>query len=86
MNEKELAKVYDTLLSVPGMNDNVKVDLRLPRRLVLQLAQVIEQGLEAISPKAEERQELQQVAKDCLEKAGLTELNRKLQTLQKERS
>lgn len=83
MNEKEMAKVYETLLSVPGMNETVKMDLRLPRRTVLMLAQVIEKGLEAKSLENGEQQELQQVATDCLEKAGLTELNNKLQALQK---
>lgn len=84
MNEKELAKVYETLLSVPGMNDNVKLDLRLPRKTVLMLAQVIEKGLEAKPLKTDEQEELRQVATDCLEKAGLTELSNRLQTLQKQ--
>ena len=81
MNERDLAKVYETLLSVPGMNETVKVDLRLPRKTVLMLAQVIEKGLETQSKKPGEKEELQQVAADCLAKAGLTELSEKLKKL-----
>lgn len=81
MNEKEMEKVYDTLLCVPGMNEAVKVDLRLPRRSVLMLAQVIERGLETHTVKAGEKEELHQVVTDCLSKAGLTELSAKLKKL-----
>lgn len=81
MNEKELARVYETLLSVPGMNENVKVDLRLPRKSVLLLTQVIEKGMESHSSDADEKQELESVVTNCLAKAGLTELSQKLKNL-----
>ncbi len=91
MSEKEMGKVYETLLSVPGMNESVKIDLRLPRKTVLLLAQVIEKGMRAKKDEKEtgwassisgdQAKELQEVVNDCLGKAGLTELNGKLQSL-----
>ena len=41
----DIAKIYDTVLSIPGMNESVKVDLRMPRKNVLLLSKVIERGL-----------------------------------------
>ncbi|MEO5998950.1 MAG: hypothetical protein ABIN89_19425 [Chitinophagaceae bacterium] len=37
--------IYETLLSSPGMNDAVRIDVKLPRKNVLLLAKVIELGL-----------------------------------------
>lgn len=88
MISNEVTKIFDALLSVPGMKDNVKVDMRIPRKTVFFLAQVIQRGLNvredekqqgilaAVSP--EDIQVLQEFAKSSLEKAGLTELNQKL--------
>lgn len=87
MVKEEIVKVYDTLLAVPGMNENVKVDLKLTRKQILLLSQVIEQGLQqkeggiaillSVLPK-ETATEIKTVADECLAKAGLTELNDKL--------
>ncbi len=41
----DIAKIYDTVLSIPGMNETVKIDLRIPRKNVLLLLKVIERGL-----------------------------------------
>jgi hypothetical protein len=85
MNQNELSKVYGALLSSPGMSEQVKVDLKINRRAVLLLSQVIDRGLsvkgedghygmiDAVSK--EEIQELKKLSQDCLEKAGLTELS-----------
>lgn len=91
MNSSDLGKVYGALLSSPGMNELVKIDLKINRRVVLLLSQVIEIGLRAkgnegqfgMSQAAseEELKELEKLAMDCLEKAGLTELNSKLSSL-----
>jgi hypothetical protein len=45
MNAKELASVYDTILSIPGMNDPIKIDLKVSRRNVLLLSQTINKAL-----------------------------------------
>jgi hypothetical protein len=85
-----VVKIYETVLSIPGMNDNVKIAFSIPRKNVLLLSKVIERGLsvkdtddksgvlEIVSK--EILQELQALPAELLEKAGLTEMNQKLQT------
>lgn len=90
MTKKEMEGVYDTLLSIPGMNDQVKVDLKLSRKDVLLLSQAIERGIglnngsdnllmDFASKDAIEG--LASLAELCLEKAGITELSDKLKLL-----
>jgi len=87
----DTAKLFDTILSIPGMNENVKIDLKLTRKEVLILHAVIRRGL---SPKDEKDlggfletipedtlQRVSSVAEDCLSKAGLSELSEKLRAL-----
>lgn len=86
----DAAQVFDTILSSPGMNDAVKIDLRISRKNVLLLTHVIEQGLsdkEAVkgqlfaSAPDDVKEELKLLAEDFLQKAGLSELNEKLKAL-----
>jgi hypothetical protein len=91
MTTNDVVKVFDTVLSIPGMNDVVKVDLKISRKNVLLLNHVIERGLAAKDgdkPSAlmnsvleENLQELKLFGEECLQKAGLTELSEKLRTL-----
>src|SRR5882724_9039650 len=85
-----IAKVFDTVLSIPGMNDNVKIQLTIPRKNVLLLSKVIERGLAGkeglsddnildIAPK-ETLEELNAISDELLKKAGLIEMNEKLKT------
>lgn len=85
-----IAKVFDTVLSIPGMNDNVKIQLTIPRKNVLLLSKVIERGLTVkddaetnnildIAPK-ETAQELNAISDELLKKAGLIEMNEKLKS------
>ncbi len=87
----DVAKVYDTILSIPGMNETVKIDMRISRKNVLLLNSVIKRGLSEKDddksanllgsiPK-ETLQELNAFADDCLTKAGLNELSEKLKAL-----
>jgi hypothetical protein len=88
----DVAKIYETLLSIPGMGDPVKISLSIPRKNVLLLSKVIERGLSGkdgedkttnvldIVPK-ENLQELLSLSADILSKAGLTEMNQRLQSL-----
>ena len=86
----DIAQVYDTILSIPGMNETVKIDLRISRRNVLLLNRVIERGLTVkgddkssniLSAVPEDvLNELTLFAEDCLKKAGLTELSEKLKS------
>lgn len=89
----DVAKVYDTILSIPGMNDTVKIDLRISRKNVLLLNHVIERGLAVKDDDKNEGllsnipdenlKELKIIAGQYLEKAGLIELNEKLNELGK---
>lgn len=91
LTTNDVAKVYDTIMSIPGMNETVKIDLKISRKNVLLLNHVIERGLLAkddeknpglLSSIPEENlQELKTLADDCLQKAGLNELSEKLNNL-----
>lgn len=86
----DIAQVYDTILSIPGMNENVKIDVRISRKNVLLLNRVIALGLTVkgddkspniLSAVPEDvLKELTLFAEDCLKKAGLTELSEKLKS------
>jgi hypothetical protein len=90
MTSNQVTSVYETLLCIPGMNDQVKLDLKISRKQVLLLSQIIERGLRAeegertgmLSVSKQTGDELSQIAKDCLEKAGLVELSSKLKALE----
>lgn len=90
LTTNDIAQVYDTILSIPGMNETVKIDLKISRKNVLLLNRVIERGL---TPKPDDKltslleivpedalQELTSLADDCLKKAGLIELSEKLKS------
>lgn len=89
ITKNEVAKVFDTVLSIPGMSENVKIDLKISRKNVLLLSHFIEQGLLLEKDSSsfmgnlseEGLSELKNVSQDCLQKAGLVELNQKLLTL-----
>ena len=88
----EMTRIYETVLSIPGMGDNVKIALCLPRRNVLLLSKVIERGLSVkdtddkffnvldMVPK-ENLQELLVLSAELLDKAGLTDTEKKLRLL-----
>jgi len=88
-SKTEITKIYETLLSIPGMNEKIKIDLRMPRKNVLFLSKIIERGLS--SKEADDKtpsvleivstetlQELILMSGEILEKAGLTDMNEKL--------
>ena len=91
LSEKEIALIYETLLSSPGMNDVVKVDIRIPRKSVLLLVKAIERGMSDAPKELNDSlikvagnnsiEVLQQINNDLLQKAGLSELNEKLLSL-----
>ncbi len=41
LTTNDVAKVYDTILSIPGMNQTVKIDMRISRKNLLLLNSVI---------------------------------------------
>ncbi len=91
LTTSDVAKVYDTILSIPGMSETVKIDMRISRKNVLLLHSVLKRGLttkdddkssallENIPP--ESLQELHVIADEYLTKVGLTELSEKLKRL-----
>ncbi|MFY9152723.1 MAG: hypothetical protein WAO52_11945 [Prolixibacteraceae bacterium] len=91
LTTNDVAKVYDTILSIPGMNEMVKIDLKMSRKNVLLLNSVIERGLTAKDDDKssnllnnvpeESLKELRSLAIECLQKAGLIELSEKLNML-----
>ena len=89
LTTNDVAKVFDTILSTPGMNEMVKIDLKISRKNVLLLHHIIERGMTMEndvsgvlgSLSKEGLSELKNVAEECLQKAGIVELNQKLTTL-----
>jgi hypoxanthine-guanine phosphoribosyltransferase len=89
LTTNDVAKVFDTILSTPGMNEMVKIDLKISRKNVLLLNHVIERGLTLEndatgllgSLSTEVMTELKKLSEECLQKAGLVELNQKLVVL-----
>lgn len=85
-----LGTVYETLLCSPGMNEVVKIDVRLNRKTVLLLNSIIEAGLNEEDDKqelfklvpAEDIDKLREFSDECLNKAGLKELSEKMKALQ----
>ncbi|SEK60521.1 hypothetical protein SAMN05661044_00665 [Olivibacter domesticus] len=92
MKAGEVGRIIDTILSIPGMNDPVKIDLKMSRKQVLLLSNVIARGLNGKDEQAdglleslssESKGELELLSAECLQKAGLTELYEKLRALGK---
>ena len=91
LTTNDVARVYDTILSIPGMNEAVKIDIKISRKNVLLLNSVIKRGLNTKdddkvmnllgSVPSETLQELRTFADNCLSKAGLIELSEKLNLL-----
>ena len=88
----DVAKVYGTILSIPGMSEVVKIDLKISRQNVLLLSNVIERGLSSIETDKsgllsiapiDSIEELKTLQNDCLVKAGLRDLNERLRDLSK---
>jgi hypothetical protein len=92
LTKNDVAKVYDTILSIPGMNETVKIDLKISRKNVLLLTQIIERGLARGSDNdhddgllgsvpSDSLEQLKLIAAECLQKSGMVELSERLTTL-----
>ena len=91
LSPKDAAIVFETLVTSPGMNDNIKVSLQLPRKNVLLLVKLIEL---ALTVREEEQGSLihilngsgaegmSQVNTQLLQKAGLTDMYERLNKLE----
>ncbi len=88
LTKKDAETVFETLLSSPGMNDIVKMSVSLSRKNILLLTRLIEQGIGSrdsapqgsiVGMAGEETiQSINKLSSEMLAKAGLTELNEKL--------
>lgn len=84
-----LGTVYETLLCSPGMNEVVKIDVKMDRKTILLLNSVIETGTHSNGESqellnlvpADSVTKLQEFAGECLSKAGLKELSDKMKQL-----
>lgn len=91
ITKSDVAKVFDTVLSIPGMSETVKIDLKISRKNVLLLSHFIEQGLLLEKDDSnlmgivseESLKDMKNISEECLQKASLVELNEKLQSLSK---
>ena len=90
MKNVEMTQLYETLLCSPGMKETVKVDVRISRKSILLLSQIIQKGLSESDASefaniagVESSNELQEMLKNCLEKANLFELDERLAKLRK---
>ena len=91
MNVKDLTSVYDTIMSIPGMNDQIKIDLKISRRNVWLLTQAIRRALRIPGDESnpdlidiasnESKDELLALSADCLQKSGLVDSNDRLAKL-----
>ena len=92
MAKTDVAKVYETLLSIPGMNDTIKLTFQASRRNVLLLHKIIERGIHGKDADEKSQaffesaskdilKELSDIGSDLLNKAGLAEMNEKLKEL-----
>ena len=88
---KEKSKIFETILSSPGMNEKCKVILHLSRQNVLILGRLIEAGLLTkessfedeifqVLPK-ESTDEFRQIHEEILRKSELTEFYGRLKSL-----
>lgn len=91
LSKNEAQLIYETLLTSPGMNDEVKINLRITRKNVLLLSKIMENGLlkngtegdgllSIINGNALE--EIKAITGDILTKAGLTETYNRINALQ----
>lgn len=91
IGKKEKSKVFETVLSSPGMAESCKISLKITRQNVLLLSRLIEAGilnskgiledeiLDAL-PEASAA-EFKTIHEEILKKAGLTDFYEKLKSL-----
>lgn len=87
----ERSKIFETVLSSPGMGETCKIVLNPSRQTILLISRLIEQGLESKgSDKADEilsflpgesLGELRQIADEMLKKGGLVDFYQRLKQL-----
>jgi len=91
LSTKDVAVIYETLLTSPGMSENVKISLQIPRKNILLVTNIIQLGISVKDTEQgalvqvvgkEAIGELQGLIADLLQKSGLTEVYNKINALQ----
>lgn len=87
----EKLKIYETVLSSPGMGEKCKIILQLSRQNILLLSRIIELGLEADKVEMngdilmllteEGLEEFRKIVEEILAKGGLTDFYKKIKLL-----
>nr|WP_067059975.1 hypothetical protein [Mucilaginibacter sp. L294] len=94
-NKNEMVRMYETMLSLPSMDETVKFSHGIKRKQVLLLSLLIETGLKSDHPEIKDlltalpegaAEELSNLSAEYLEKSGLAELNAKLKSYNAERN
>lgn len=90
--KNELKKIYEMMFVMPGMYDNIKVELRISRKHAFLLAKIIERGIDETNNETLNQllevfekpalDEIRALPDEVMKKAGLTDLNEKLKALQ----
>ena len=89
--KKEKSKVFEMILSSPGMTENCKISFKISRQNVLVLAKVIESGILESKANLEDEilgslpensaSDFKAIHEEILKKSGLTEFYEKLKSL-----
>lgn len=89
--KKEKSKIFETVLSSPGMSESCKITLQMTRQNVLLLGRLIEAGIISVNASFEDEilsalpeesaSEFKVIHEEILKKAGLTDFYEKLKSL-----
>jgi hypothetical protein len=86
---KDVAKMYDALLSIKALNDPVKLGMQVPRRTMVFLAMAVDQALSGADPgnlfrkivSEEDQGKIMEFVTEILKKGELEEFYQKLKEL-----
>jgi len=92
LSKNDVVAFYEMLLTSPGMNDEIKITIRISRKNALALSKIIELGLANKSGNEADElfsvvnsnsvEEIKAITTDILSKSGLTETYNRLNVLQ----
>jgi hypothetical protein len=91
LEKKEKTKLFEMILSSPGMTDECKINFRISRQHALMLGRLIETGILSNKKKLEDDilgsiaessvPAFKEIQEEILKKAGLTEFYEKLKNI-----
>jgi len=90
MPAKEIFRIYDAVLSSPGMEDLVRIEIRMSRKNILLISRLIEYGLNGDENTGDDifsqlfkdkMEEINLIREDLLKKGGLSDFYNKLKSV-----